>query len=322
VKAVIFVPSPTGGIAEVREVPKPGIQAGQVLVRVRAAAINRGELGILAGLTTGAPRQTGIEFAGEIEECAADVAGFSPGDRVMWHWRAGQAEYVAADHRVLMRIPADVSWVDAGAFINVFTTAHDAIVSNGNLQAGESILINAASSGIGMAAIQIARLKGAKPVIATSGSAAKLKQLEPLGVDIGIDTAKGDFADAVLKATGGKGVNLIIDSVGASVFPENMRCMALGARLVGVGRLGGKMSQIDLDLLAARRLKLIGVTFRTRNDDERAACVQAAARDLLPAFAAGRIRPLIDRVLPMSAVREAHARMQSNQHIGKIVLEI
>jgi len=318
----MFVPSPAGGIAEVRDVPKPVVQAGQVLVRARAAGINRGELGILNGLTKGSPQPTGIEFAGEIEECASDVQGFSPGDRVMGHWRAGQAEYVAADHRVLMRIPQGISWVDAGAFINVFTTAHDAIVSNARLRSGESVLINAASSGIGMAAIQIARLIGAKPVIASSGSAAKLEQLRPLGMDVGIDTAQGNFADAVLKATSDKGVDVIIDSVGASVFSDNMRCMALKGRLVGIGRMGGKMSQIDLDLLALRRLSLIGVTFRTRTDDERAACVQAAARDLLPAFADGRIRPLIDRVLPMSAVREAHARMQSNQHIGKIVLEI
>jgi NADPH2:quinone reductase len=318
----MFVPSPTGGVAEVREIPKPDVQPGHVLVRVRAAGTNRGELGILTNLTRGSPQPTGIEFAGEIEECAPDVENWKPGDRVMGHWRAGQAEYVAADHRVLMRIPEGVSWTDAGAFINVFTTAHDAIVTNGGLRTGESILVNAASSGIGMAAIQIARLMGASPVIATSGSAAKLKQLEPLGLDVSIDTSQGSFAETVLKVTGGKGVDLIIDSVGASIFADNMRCMALGGRLVGVGRLGGKMSQIDLDLLALRRLKLIGVTFRTRTDEERAACVAAAARDLLPAFAQGRIRPLIDRVLPMSAVREAHARMQSNQHIGKIVLEI
>ncbi len=318
----MFVPSPAGGVAEVRDVPKPVVQAGQVLVRVRAAGINRGELGILTGLTKGSPQPTGIEFAGEIEECASDVSDYRPGDRVMGHWRAGQAEYVAADQRVLMRIPDGVSWTDAGAFINVFTTAHDAIVSNGRLRAGESVLINAASSGIGMASIQIARLIGAKPVIASSGSSAKLEQLRPLGLDVGIDTTQGNFADAVLKATGDKGVDVIIDSLGASVFSDNMRCLALKGRLVGVGRMGGKMSQIDLDLLALRRLSLIGVTFRTRTDDERAACVQAAARDLLPAFADGRIRPLIDRVVPMSAVREAHARMQSNQHIGKIVLEI
>src|SRR6185436_13494269 len=131
-----------------------------------------------------------------------------------------------------------------------------------------AILINAASSGIGIAAIQIAKLLGAKPVIATSGSAAKLKALAGLGVDTGIDTSQGNFADAVLKATGDKGVNLIIDSVGGPVLADNMRSMALGARLVGIGRLGGKNSQIDLDLLALRRLKLIGVTFRTRTDDE------------------------------------------------------
>ncbi len=321
-KAVMFVPGANGAQVQVMEVPKPVLQSGQVLVRVRAAGINRGELGVLGSLKSGNPQPTGIEFAGEIEACAPGVTGFAPGDRVMGHWRAGQAEYVAADHRVLMRVPEGVSWADAGGFINVFTTAHDAIVTNGRLQAGESILINAASSGIGMAGIQIARLLGAKPVIASSGSAQKLQALAPLGVDVPIDMSQGGLAEAVLKATGGKGVDLIIDSVGASVLADNMKCMALKGRLIGVGRLGGKMSDIDLDLLALRRLQLIGVTFRTRTDDERAACVQAAARDLLPAFAAGRIRPLIDCVLPMSQVREAHARMLSNQHTGKIVLEM
>lgn len=318
----MFVPAVGGGVAEIRDVAKPEVKAGQVLVRVHAAALNRGELGGLANLTkAGAPAQpTGIEFAGEIEACAPDVNDFRPGDRVMGHWRAGQAEYVAADQRVLMRIPDGVSWTDAGGFINVFTTAHDAIVTNGQLKAGESILINAASSGIGMAGIQIARLMGARPVIASSGSASKLKQLMPLGIDVAVDTTKGNFADQVIEATGKKGVDVIIDSIGASVFPDNMRCMAIGGRLVGVGRLGGKMSEIDLDLLALRRIKLIGVTFRTRTDDERAACVAAAARDLLPAFADGRIKPVIDCVMPMSEVREAHARMKSNQHIGKIVL--
>jgi len=320
-KAVIFVPNPQGATVEVREVPKPEVRSGQVLVRVRAAGLNRGEMAIRKNLTKGNAQPTGIEFAGEIVECAPDVTDYRVGERVMGHWRAGQAEFVAVDQRVLMRIPESIDWIHAGAFTNVFTTAHDAIVSNGQLQAGESILINAASSGIGMAAIQIAKLIGAKPVMGSSGSAAKLAQLEALGMDVGIDTTRGNFADAVLKATSDKGVDLIIDAVGASAFADNLRCLALKGRLIGVGRLGGNLAQIDLDLLALRRLKLIGVTFRTRTDDERAACVQAAARDLLPAFADGRIKPLIDRVFPMSAVQDAHVYMERNQHIGKIVLE-
>ena len=321
-QAVVFVPHAGGGLAEVREVTAPEVKAGQVLVRVRAAGVNRGELSALKNLVKGTPQPSGIEFAGEIVECAPDVASFRPGDRVMGHWRAGQAEYVAADHRVLMRIPEEVDWITAGAFINSFTTAHNAIVTNGLLSAGKSVLINAASSGIGVAAIQIAKLFEAAPIIASSGSAAKLKQLAPLGVDVCIDTAQGNFADAVLKATGGRGVDLIIDNLGAPVLAENLRCMALEGRLISVGRMGGKMAEVDLDLVALRRLKLIGVTFRTRTDDERAQCVQAAASDLLPALAAGRIRPLIDQVFPMSAIREAHARMESNQQVGKIVLEI
>jgi NADPH2:quinone reductase len=318
-RAVMFVPAPGGASVEVREVDQPAPGAGEALVRVRAAALNRGELTVRQGLTSGAPQPTGIEFAGEIAALGAGARRFKEGDRVMGHWRAGEAEYVACDERLLVPVPQRLSWVEAGGWLNVFTTAHDALVTNAGLKAGGSVLINAASSGIGVAALQIARLLGAQPVIGSSRVAAKLEKLKPYGLEVGV--AAGDVA-AVLAATGKKGVDVLIDSVGGPAAQQNLECMAVLGRWVSVGRLGGNTGAIDLDLLALRRVKLIGVTFRTRSKEERIACVQRCAADLLDALADGRIGPVIQRSFRMDEVREAHAVMQRDEHIGKLVLEI
>lgn len=321
-KAVRVVPSPTGGKVEIQDIPVPAVGAGQVLVRVRAAGLNRGEINQARELLTGNTITTGVEFAGEVEALGEGVHGWREGDRVMGHGRASQAEYVIADPLALMAVPDGLSWIDAAAFPNVFITAHDAVVTNGQLRAGNAVLINGASGGVAMAAIQIASLLGAKPVIATSRSAAKLDRLSQFGVDVGINASSESQVDAVMAATGDRGVDLIIDTVGGPVFEDNMKSLAVKGRLVNIARLGSNTAQIDLSLLWLKRLTLVGVTFRTRSEQERLACIQACARDMLPFLAAGRIRLPIDRTFPMTAIGEAHAYMQQDQHVGKIVLVV
>ena len=247
-KAVMFVPRAGGAGVEIHDVPKPAPAAGEALIRVVAAGLNRGELATRSKLVSGRPQPNGIEFAGEVVEIGENVSMVKVGDRVMGHWRAGQAEFVATDERLLVKIPPRLSWVEAAAWLNVFTTAHDAIVTNAGLKRGEAILINAASSGIGIAALQIAGLLGGHPVLGSSRSADKLKLLGAYGMQVGIDATSSGYAAAVKEATDGNGVNVLIDSVGANIINQNLECMALGGRMVSVGRLaaesGGPASPI------------------------------------------------------------------------------
>ncbi|SCU94609.1 Acryloyl-coenzyme A reductase [Cupriavidus necator] len=319
-KAVRVVPGPEGGKVEVQDIPVPVAAAGQVLVRVRAAGLNRGEINQAKELRSGNTITTGVEFAGEIAEVGEGVSGWRKCDRVMGHGRGCQAEYVVADPMALIPVPDGLSWIDAAAFPNVFITAHDALVTNGRLVAGESVLVNGASGGVAMAAIQIASLMGARPVIASSRSAAKLDRISQFGVDVGIDASQDDQVEAVLQATGNKGVDIIIDTVGGPVFEANMKSLAIKGRLVNIARLGSATAQIDLALLWLKRLQLIGVTFRTRTEQERLECIQACARDMLPFLRAGRVRLPIDRTFAMTDIDAAHAYMKQDQHVGKIVL--
>lgn len=319
-KAVRVVPGPEGGKVEVQDIPVPVAAAGQVLVKVRAAGLNRGEINQAKELRTGNTITTGVEFAGEVAEVGEGVSGWRKGDRVMGHGRGCQAEYVVADPMALIPVPDGLSWIDAAAFPNVFITAHDALVTNGRLVAGESVLVNGASGGVAMAAIQIASLMGARPVIASSRSAAKLDKISQYGVDVGIDATHDDQVEAVMQATGNKGVDIIIDTVGGPVFDANMKSLAVKGRLVNIARLGSATAEIDLAQLWLKRLQLIGVTFRTRTEQERLECIQACARDMLPFLRAGRVRLPIDRTFAMTEIDAAHAYMKQDQHVGKIVL--
>lgn len=319
-KAVRVIPHPEGGRIEVQEIARPVVGAGQVLVRVRASGLNRGEITQARDKRSGEPLTAGVEFAGEIAEVGSEVKGWREGDRVMGHGRECQAQYVLADPLAIMVVPAAVSWVEAASFPNAFITAHDAVITNGQLRAGESILVNGASGGVAWAALQIASLWQARPVMAMSRSADKLKRLAAFGVDVGIDSASASQVDQVKAATEGRGVDLVIDLVGAPVFEANVQSMAVGGRYVNVARLGGRNATLDLEQLWLKRLKLIGVTFRTRSEQERLECVQACARDMLPWLQQGRIRWAIDRCFAMDDIHAAHGYMMESQHFGKIVL--
>lgn len=321
-KAIRIVPTPQGGVPQLQEVPTPEPESTQVRVRVRAAGVNRGEIPMARRMKRGEPSASGVEFAGEVDAVGDAVSTWRVGDRVMGHGNGGHAEFVLADPRALMPVPDALDWAQAAAFPNVFMTAHDALITNAQMAPGETVLVNAASSGIGLAAIQIARLMGAGTVIATSRSAAKVARLAEFGVDHGVDVSREDMVATVMAATEGRGVDVVIDSLGGTVFADNLRCMAVKGRLVNIGRLGSSTATIDLDALWLKRLKLIGVTFRTRTEAERLDVVQACARDLLPWLQAGRIRLPIERAFPLADLAAAHAYMDQDQHFGKIILTL
>jgi NADPH:quinone reductase-like Zn-dependent oxidoreductase len=321
-KAAMLIPGPEGGKIEVRDAPTPTPGLREVMIKVKATAINRGEVAGRRNFKSGAPVISGIELAGEVVGLGEGAADFKVGARVMGQVRGCNADYAVANEGLLMAVPDHLDWVQAASLPNVLVTAHDAIVTNGTLAVAETVLVNAGSSGIGIAAIQIARALGAGTIIATSRGPGKLTALEALGADVRVDLSSQSIVDVVSAATGGKGVDLIIDSVGAPAFAENLEILGLQGRLIGVGRLGGKMSEIDLDTIALKRLRIIGVTFRTRSDAEKLACARACAADLAGPLRDGAIQPVVDRVFPLEDLDAAHRYMESNAHTGKIVITL
>jgi NADPH:quinone reductase-like Zn-dependent oxidoreductase len=204
----------------------------------------------------------------------------------------------------------------------VFLVVHDMLVLQGRLKPGEWVLINGVSSGVGVASLQLAKVLDAK-VIGTSGSADKLARLASLGLDLGLHTRGADFADAVCTATGGRGADLVINTVGGSVFAENVRAMAFEGRLATVGYVDGVLhADLDLEALHAKRLVVFGVSNKLRTKAQRTAGVPRFVAEVMPHIAAGRIRPQIDRVFDFARLPEAKARMEAGEHVGKIVLEI
>lgn len=313
-----------GTVLEPRESPVPEPAAGQLFVRMRAAGLNRGELMARRDLHghSAAARPAGGEGAGLVVRLGAGVTGFQPGERVMALCRGAFAEFALVDVQNAIRVPPNLSWEEAGGTALVFQTVQDMVVEQGGLRAGEWMLITGVSSGVGVAALQAAKALGAK-VIGTSGSQAKLDKLKQLGLDAAICTRGPDFHDAVMQATGGAGVNLVINNVGGSMFGACVSALAFEGRLATVGYVDRVLeSTIDIAALHAKRLKLFGVSALLRTPEQRAATTRGFVRDLLPFIADGRIKPLVDRVFRFEDLPAAKAYMESNSHVGKIVARI
>lgn len=325
-KAYFLVPGPKGGAFELRETPRPEVRAARVIVRVRAAGLNRGELLALPAYRsddlTLKPAPAGIEFAGEIAEAGPDATGWRVGEKVMGRAPGAYGEFISVGAAQLMRMPERLSFSEGAAIPNVFITAHDAISTAARVQPGESVLVTAASSGIGTAAIQIAKFLGAAKVIATSRSTAKTDALKALGANTVLNTSRPDWVDELRAATDSRGPDVIIDSVGGPMLADNLRAIAIGGRLISVGRNAGDHGDCDMDLLAFKRASLIGVTFRTRSPQEAFLCAERFMDTCLSAFGTGALRPVLDRTFPFADLHRAHDYMMANAQVGKVVLNI
>jgi len=314
----------TSTVLELRDTARPSAGPQQLLVRMHAAALNRGEF--LVGHTLhGKPgiwKPSGGEGAGEVVAAGAEVTAFAPGDRVMGRCAGAFSEYALMEAAEAMAIPAGLSFEEAAAIPLTFLVSFDMLVLQGRLRTDEWLLVNGVSSGVGAASLQLGKVLGAR-VIGTSGSADKLAALAPLGLDVPLCTRRPDFAQAVMSATNGHGADLIVNTVGGSIFAENMRALAFEGRLATVGYVDGVVhADIDLEALHAKRLTVFGVSNRLRTKEQRAAAVPRFVAEVLPHFASGRIRPRIDRVVDFAQLEDAKARMESGAHVGKIVLRM
>ncbi|HEY8581178.1 MAG TPA: zinc-binding dehydrogenase, partial [Beijerinckiaceae bacterium] len=284
-KAFVNVKGANGATLEMIDALAPTPGPHDLLIAVKAIGLNRAELSRpVAKPDTPHANIAGMEMAGEVIAVGPEAKGFAVGDRVMSMGTKSYAEQAVCDARVAMKVPAGLSWAEAAAIPVFFSTGHDALVTNGELKAGERALIVGVAAGVGVAMIQIAKAMGAGLVAGTSRDAGKLARLREMGLDLAIQTGKDDLVAACMAATGDKGVDVVADNVGAGMLAAICAAAAVKARVVSIGRLGGKTDTIDLDTIALKRMKLIGVTFRTRSIEEKAAITQGVARDLAAHF--------------------------------------
>lgn len=301
---------------EIRDIEKPRIKPGQLLVRVRYASLNRRDLTRAKGDEGTVP---GLDWAGEVAQAGAGAEDFKAGDRVMCMGSGGYAEYAVAEAGQALRLPQSLSFEKAATLPVALFTMHDAVVTNGALKSGETVLIQGASSGVGLMGLQIAKLKGAALVAGSSRRAGE--RLRQFGADVVVDTGQADWVESLTKATGGKGVDLVVDQVSGKIFNQTQQATAIGGRIVNVGRLGGMVAEFDFNLHALRRLTYIGVTFRTRSREEVRDIARKVQADLGPALEAGKLSLPVDKVFPLEEAEAAHTRMRANEHFGKILLK-
>jgi putative PIG3 family NAD(P)H quinone oxidoreductase len=320
-----------GGVEglEIREVADaPSATLDRVCVRVRAAGLNRADILQRLGrypAPAGYPQDIpGIEFAGEVEEIGDEVRRWKVGDRVFGIiGGGGHAQFVTVPENHLAPVPANLDWGQAAAVPEVFMTAHDALFTQCALTTGESVLIHAAGSGVGTAAIQLVRAAGAF-AYGTSRTADKLDKAKEFGLTESVVATADpmEILSSVKRWTNDSGVDVVLDLVGAAYLKVNLAALGMKGRLILVGTTSGWKAEIDLSIAMSKRLRIMGTALRTRSLEEKATATGAFAEHVVPLLASGAVRPVIDRVFPMQEVRAAHARIESNENFGKVVLMI
>ena len=321
------------GNLEIREVENPAVpKAKEVTVNVKAAALNRADILQREGYypaPEGFPeRILGLEYAGEVAEIGGDVTEYKIGDRVFGITAGGaQAEFLLTEESLLAPIPENLSFVEAACIPEAFITAHDAIFTNGNLQPNETLLIHAVGSGVGLAALQLAKAKNIK-VFGTSRTAGKLQKCDEFGLDYGIaaetnilESNPKAVAEIIRYQNDGKGVDVILDLVGASYFAANLESLNLKGRLILVGLTGGRTAEFNLGLALSKRLKIIGTVLRSRPTTEKAEATKKFIAEVLPLISKGIIKPNLDKVFRVEDVKAAHEYLESNTSFGKVILE-
>lgn len=326
-RAVVIEEYGTPEVLQLQELPNLEPSRGEVRVKVRASALNRADIeqrkGNYPPPIASEYEIPGLEFAGVVDKLGEGVSNWQLGDRAIGLLSAGgYAEQVLVHERMLMPIPANLSFEQAAAIPEVFFTAYDALIDKANFQAGDTVLIHAGASGVGTAAIQLARVMGASKIFTTSRSSEKLEKCLDLGANRAINTVQEEFDRVVLDATASRGVDIILDFVGAAYLEKNLNAAALEGRIVQIAMLSGASAEINLQKILSKRLRLQGTTLRSRPIEQKMALTQKFTQQILPLFADGRLKPLIDRTFELQEIVEAHRYMENNSNFGKIVLTV
>lgn len=323
-KAIIFDQFGAADVLEIGEVPEPVLRPHDLLVRTRAAGVNRADLthrrGGYGRPDFGDSTIMGLEIAGDVIAVGDQVQGYAVGDRVMGIVGGGAyAEVARIDYRMAMPIPDSIDYVHAAAITEVFVTANEALIHLGKLQPGETVLVHAGAGGVGGAAVQLAHALGAKVLATAQASSHDL--VRSLGADHAIDYENEDFAEVVAKLTDGRGVNLILDFIGAPYFERNVNALDFGGRLVQIGIMDGiENAKIPLDRLLYRHLQIIGTVMKSRTQEVKHGMSRRFKERWLAEFANGTLEPVIDSTFPLAEAGAAHKRMEDGLNVGKIVL--
>jgi putative PIG3 family NAD(P)H quinone oxidoreductase len=326
-RAIIFDGAGDASVLRLTEVAEPELRPSDVLVRVHAAGVNRADIFQRRGNYGARPDYgdsllPGLEVAGEVAAIGPGATGVRPGDRVMAVVGGGAyAEFARVDARMCMPVPAHLSYIEAAAIPEVFITAHEALVHLGGIEPGSWALIHAAAGGVGSAAVQLAHALGAKALFTASGEKA-IELVIALGGTVGVDYKTADFVEAVKSATGGRGVDVVVDFIGGPYLERNLQALATGGRLIVVGALGGIKGELRFDLMIERRLRIIGTVMKSRSLADKVAMTRRFQERWLAAFDRGALRPLVETTFPLERAADAHRHLESAPRFGKVVLTL